>query len=148
MLCQLCLLARSLNVLLPQPIRLVDAGLDFGLNSQRQLEVERSQRLDQEIANGGIQRFAMYSLADGLGVLDRSAHTRGGRHFALFVYVVAYRHPVATTTADHQALQKRWSFSGWARTPIDAIAVSRLAQLLKVLLVLLPRDIAGAGSMR
>lgn len=80
MLSQLGFLARSLHMLLTQAIRLLDAGLDLGLDSQAQFQVQGCERVDQEITDGGIQRFAMYALANRPGMLNRGAHTHIRRH--------------------------------------------------------------------
>ena len=69
--------AGSLDVLLSETIGLVHARLDLGLNGQRHFQVQWRERVDQEIADGGIQCFAVHALADGLGVLNpRRACTR------------------------------------------------------------------------
>src|SRR5438876_12325082 len=84
---------------------------------------------NQEIADGGIQSFAVHSLAYGLGVPNSGAHAHVGRDLARFVHVIAHRHPIAASATDHQPLQERRSFSGWARAPFGTVTLCRLVQL-------------------
>ena len=89
----------------PQCVRLVESRLQLLLDTERDLERQRADRVDDQRAEGGVNRGPGDLLADGLARLDPLALAHIDRNDGLAGVVIAYRHPLAAGPTDHQALQ-------------------------------------------
>src|ERR1019366_7040126 len=117
----------------------VQAGLQFLLNRQRDIQGQRLQHLHQHIADLFDGR-AWHDLARRSAVLNAVALAAVIRSQNLLPRVIADGHPLATETADREPLQQSWAFTRWMAA-LAAVGCRVLAQDLEVALVLLPGDV-------
>jgi hypothetical protein len=100
------------------------------------------------LAHGIIDVISDNALAYRYGVFDTVALTDVLGHEALLARVVSNRHPAPAEATDHQALQQRWAL---ARGTLSAVGSDGMCVFLKtpeILLVLLPRDVAGMSILQ
>jgi hypothetical protein len=122
------------------------AGLDLGLDGEGDLEGQRGEGLEQQLADGGVGGGAGDGLAARPGVVDALAHALVVRDLGAAAGVVADRHPPPALSADGQALQQRGAFPGRAGGPVGAAGGGVAEQDLLVSLVLFPGDVSGVGA--
>jgi hypothetical protein len=104
MLCHLRFVARTLHVLASEPISFGVACVHLRLYCQSGFHRERSNGVDQELADGSVECSTADHLADRLLALDPFAFTSIVRDQPIVPMVVADRHPFAAASADDQTL--------------------------------------------
>ena len=92
---QIALVARLLDLLAAQPLPFLGATLQLLLDRQCDLQRQRRDRFDQQLANGLVQCLPVDLLADRLCPLDAPALAHVIGHPALALHVIAYGHAFA-----------------------------------------------------
>src|SRR5262249_13867103 len=133
---------RPLHVAPAQPIRLVGARLELLLDRERRLQRPWRPGLAPEPSPGAVEVGAGDALADRLAAGDALPLAGVGRERLAATVVVPDGHALAAASADHQALQQRGSFAGWAAAAVGALGLRVVAEAPLNVLKLLPRDVA------
>ncbi len=110
------------------------------------LDSQRGQLRKQKISDRRIQAYPKQTLAALVVTLfDVRFLTAVFRVEALATLdlMVAYRHPVATASADHQSLKQRWSFSWRAVATIFSMRLAIGAQLGQIGFIVLPAQVSS-----
>jgi hypothetical protein len=141
---QLGLVAGALDLSTPQAISFLDPGLDFLLDREGDLQGQRRNGFDQQLADGSIDASAVNHLAWRFAALlcAAVAFVVGDELSALSV--VGHAHGVAAKATQRQSLQQGQPCASWtAMVGVPHLLV--LPQLPLVVLVLFPGDVAGVG---
>jgi hypothetical protein len=94
----------SLHCLLPQPVHLVQPGLDFLLNRKRDFQRERRHCVDEQPRYCLVNVFSEYALANRDEMVGAVALADVLRNELRLSGVVTNRHSAAAKTTDRQAL--------------------------------------------
>lgn len=138
---------RTLDLAVPRAISLLDPSRDLFLHGKRQLEGHRRDRLDEQLAHGGIDVGADDALAHRVAQALAAAEAQVvGSELAAAAVAVVHVHPAAAQPAQHTALQQGRAFSRRV-APLPAGGLRALLQTLLDALVLLPRDVSGVGVL-
>ena len=144
-LSQLGLVAGPLDLPVAEPVGLIGARLELGLDSQRHLERERAHGLDEQLPERAVDVAAEHLLAGRAGLLDAALLADVERSRPTVARHVAHGHALAAATADDQSLEQRRSLAGRALAPFGPVGLGVLAEARQVGLVLRPADVAGMG---
>src|SRR3990170_1712093 len=142
---QVRLVASSLHLSGPKPIRLISAGRKLLLNGYGGFQRHRSHCLDKQAPYGFIDVPARDALADGLCPPDSALLAQVRRRQFPVPLVVPDGHAIAADTADYQALEERGTFARRALPPLAPPRLGALAKPPLILLELLPGDVSGMG---
>jgi hypothetical protein len=142
MLRNLGFVARTFDVLSPETARLSLTRFHLRLNCQRRFQRERSESVDEQLADGGAKSIAANHLAYRLDTLDVLMLAGILRDQAIPPVVRAHRHSLTAPPADDQPLQKRRTLTWWTCTPVLAERPSIGAQALEIVVIGVPGDVA------
>ena len=125
-----------------QPIGLVQSGLDLLLDGERQLERHRRDGLDEQRADGGIDRGAHDALAQWVTEEATAPDAHVVRdEVSGPACVVVNVHPLATEPAHGAALQEARALAGRRLPEFRGDGFRRRCQAVLDALVLLPGDV-------
>jgi hypothetical protein len=100
------LVLRTLDLAVPQAISLVDPSRDLFLHGKRELQGHRRDRLDEQLAHGGIDVGADDALAHRVAQALAAAEAQiVGSELAAAAVAVVHVHSAAAQPAQHTALQ-------------------------------------------
>ena len=126
-------------------VGLVGARFELGLDGERDLQGERGDGVEQQLADRGVDAVAGDRLAARPAALDRLADALVVGDQRAAALVVADGHPPAAAAADEQALQQRRPFAGGPGGPLGAVGVRVAGEQALVALELVPADVAEVG---
>jgi len=135
--------AGPLDVLAPKGVGLAGTGLELGMHRQGDLQGERGDAVQQQLADCGVHSGAVDPGAQFDAALDRVALAEVLRDQPAVTGVVAHRHPPAAPSADGHALQEGGSLPRRAGPPVLPAGLRALGQAGEVGLVAGPGDVAG-----
>jgi len=135
----------AFDVLLTEAIRFLKPRLQFLLHCQSNLQRDRIDQFQQQVADHAIHLGAGNTLTGRFGVFDPLALTDILRAQARLTHVVAKSHSPTALATDDQALQQCRAFARRALSALQTHRLRTLSQTLEVPFILLPADI---GRMR
>ena len=103
-LSQISLIPGSLDLLLAQTVHLIQSGLHLLLDGERDFQRQRSDGVDEKLADSLVQLLTQDMLAYQDDVFGSIALAGILRHDLALPRMVTNRHPAATDPADSQAL--------------------------------------------
>jgi hypothetical protein len=97
---QFSVIARPLDLLLPESVGFIQPALQLLLDGQRDFDRNRRNRFDEDVPDFLINRSSWNMLADRFGVFDALPLTHIVWNQPASATVIAYRHALAATAAD------------------------------------------------
>ena len=137
-----------MHLLLPEPIRLRQALLDFALHVEGDFQGQRGDAAHQQMANGLVNAASGYSLTGRLALFHAVLLTEVIGREPPEAVVVSDGHGAAALAADHQPLQQCRAFARRPRLALSAaVGLVVLEQPLAMAQELLPSHIAGMSVL-
>ena len=116
-------MAGAFDVAAAQRVGFVGAGFELGLDGERDLERERGDGVEQQLADRGVDAGAGDGQAAAAAGLDRFADALVVGHVDAAAVVIADGHAPPAAAADGEALQQRGAFAGGAGGAVGAVRV-------------------------
>jgi hypothetical protein len=132
----------AFDVVTAQQVGVFGPGLQFGLHTERDLERERGEGVEQQSPDRGVHAGAGDEQAAARCTVDAFAHVLVVGHLDAVARVVAHAHPPPAAGADRQALEQRRAFPCRALVPLAAVRLGVTQQCGLVGLVLFEADIS------
>ena len=138
----------ALDLTVAQAVGLVEALVELLLDGEGQLEGHGGDRLDQQLADGGVDVGADEALTGRVTEVAAAADADVNGHAAVTgAGAVAHVHAAAAQTAHGVALQQRRTLSRGAARSLPGERLGVFLQALLDALVLVPREVAGMGVL-
>jgi hypothetical protein len=139
------LVARPLDVLLPEPVGGLELGLELLPYRQRDVDADWRQAREHELADRAVDLGARQSLADQGGLRDALTLTHVLGPETAMPGMVAHGHASATASTEDKPLQERGTFPRGTVAAVVAAGLGVCAQLALIPFKVLPGQVPGMG---
>src|SRR5712692_8455001 len=139
---ELGLVARTLDLLLPEAVGGAELGLEFLLHRQCDVDALERQAREHELADGAVDLRPRHPQANRDGLLDALLLTHVLGPQASVSRLVADGHASPTPPTEDQPLEQRRALARRTLAAVQATGLGVHAELPLMAFVVLPRDVA------